>query len=170
MSDEQKCPNCGGEVTGKGVLTCYACENRKRDTPPTLREAELERRLDQAEEREKRLRRVVNMVRVVDRPNTGARDHRFVALYIREKVCLLAGKGLASLLSEADVNEVAEALACLQYPDNGRHYCRWCSAGTHNDRQHEEHCGYAAQCRKIEGVRAKAKALAASEGPEGEKA
>jgi len=65
----------------------------------------------QAEEREKRLRRVVNMVRVVDRPNTGARDHRFVALYIREKVCLLAGKGLASLLSEADVNEVAEALA-----------------------------------------------------------
>ena len=63
---------------------------------------------------------------------------------------------------------VDEALACLQYPDNGRHYCRWCSAGTHNDWQHEEHCGYAAQCRKIEGVRAKAKALAASEGPSDE--
>ena len=98
MSDEQKCPKCGAEVGSAGG-TC------------AVRERCLERRLAQAEEREKRLRRVVNMVRVVDRPNTGARDHRFVALYIREKVCLLAGKGLASLLSEADVNEVAEALA-----------------------------------------------------------
>ena len=53
MSDEQKCPECGGEVTGKGVLTRYACENRKRDTPPALREAELERQLAQARERER---------------------------------------------------------------------------------------------------------------------
>ena len=55
MSDEQKCPECGGEVTGKGVLTRYACENRKRDTPPALREAELERQLAQAREENARL-------------------------------------------------------------------------------------------------------------------
>ena len=80
---------------------------------------------------------------------------------------LVRGYVMAHEIERADAERlrklVDEALACLQYPDNGHHYCRWCSAGTHNDWQHEEHCGYAAQCRKIEGVRTKAEALAAKE-------
>ena len=78
---------------------------------------------------------------------------------------VFCGLQIPELRAEVErLRELADqALACLQYPDNGRHYCRWCSAGTHNDWQHEEHCGYAAQCRKIEGVRTKAEALAAKE-------
>jgi len=54
---------------------------------------------------------------------------------------------------------MVQALRCLEYPDNGPRYCRWCSAGTHNRWQHDEYCSYVSKCRAIDAVRAKAKEL-----------
>ena len=70
----------------------------------------LRMQLARALEREKRLRRIVNMVRIVDKPEATAPSPRLVALFIGETIHLLVGKGMHSLLGDAAVNEIAEAL------------------------------------------------------------
>jgi hypothetical protein len=69
---------------------------------------------DRLRKEAKPLRRVVNMLRIVERPDATAPNQRLIALFIRERVCLLVGKDTSSMFSEADVNEVAEALAACE--------------------------------------------------------
>jgi len=40
-----RCPTCGAELTGTGILICQRCQNQTRDMPIDLRVADLERQL-----------------------------------------------------------------------------------------------------------------------------
>ena len=51
----------------------------------------------------------------------------------------------------AEIRDVM--LRALHYPENGHHYCRWCTTGTHDGWNHDEYCFYKARRRQVDEAR-----------------